>query len=67
MVVDRHRLGAGLAAMFPGLPAWDCGTVEELEAALARAVTLEGPSAICAELPSVEVPPFTAFQQGVQR
>jgi acetolactate synthase-1/2/3 large subunit len=55
------HIGAGLAAMFPGLAACDCTTVAELEAALARANASAGPAVICAELPTVEVPPFLAF------
>jgi acetolactate synthase-1/2/3 large subunit len=56
------HIGAGLAAMFPGLPAVDCTTLGELEGALARAAASTGPAVICAELPDVEVPPFVAFQ-----
>jgi acetolactate synthase-1/2/3 large subunit len=56
------HIGGGLAAMFPGLPASDCSTLEELEAALGRARTASGPAVVCAELPAVEVPPFAALQ-----
>ena len=57
------HIGAGLAAMFPGLPAIDCRTLDEVEDALARARSAAGPVVVCAELPAVEVPPFVAFQQ----
>lgn len=57
------HLGAGLAAMFPGLCAWDCETYAELEHALARALQCAGPSVVCAELREVEIPPFTLFQE----
>ncbi len=56
------HLGAGLAAMFPGLDACDCTSVEELERALDRAASAPGPSVVVAELDGVEVPPFAAFQ-----
>jgi acetolactate synthase-1/2/3 large subunit len=59
----RTHLGAGLAAMFPGLHAWDCETQAEVERALARASECTGPSVICAELREVEIPPFTPFQE----
>jgi acetolactate synthase-1/2/3 large subunit len=59
------HIGAGLAAMFPGLPACDCGSVDELEHALARAAATRGPSVIGVELPAVEIPPFAAFQQAI--
>jgi acetolactate synthase I/II/III large subunit len=57
------RLGAGLGAMFPRLPAWDCPDLETLESALARAFEVPGPAVVCAQLPEVEVPPFLAFRQ----
>jgi acetolactate synthase-1/2/3 large subunit len=56
------HIGGGLAAMFPGLPASDCSTIGELEAALGRARAVSGPAVVCAELPTVEVPPFAALR-----
>jgi thiamine pyrophosphate-dependent acetolactate synthase large subunit-like protein len=47
--------------MFPGLPARDCTSLEELDAALAHAGASDGPAVVCVELPTVEVPPFVAF------
>jgi acetolactate synthase-1/2/3 large subunit len=55
------HIGAGLAAMFPGLSARDCATLSELEAALRRARDSDGPAVIGVELSDVEVPPFLAF------
>jgi acetolactate synthase-1/2/3 large subunit len=57
------RIGAGLAAMFPGLPACDCATVAELDAALSASLSVPGPSVISVLLDSVEVPPFSLFQE----
>ncbi|HVY36897.1 MAG TPA: thiamine pyrophosphate-binding protein [Polyangia bacterium] len=57
------HIGAGLAAMFPGLAAWDCTTLDQLEVALARARHLQGPAVIAVELDAVDVPPFAAFAQ----
>jgi acetolactate synthase-1/2/3 large subunit len=57
------HLGAALGAMFPGLEARDCGTLAELEAALARSVASPGPCVIGVELKAVEVPPFAPFQR----
>jgi acetolactate synthase-1/2/3 large subunit len=61
------HIGAGLAAMFPWLAACDCTTLAEVEAALARARDSAGPAVISAELPEVEIPPFTAFASGARR
>jgi acetolactate synthase-1/2/3 large subunit len=44
------RLGAGLAAMFPGLPA-----------ALRTALACDGPSVVAVECSPDEIPPFAAF------
>jgi len=55
------HIAAGLAAMFPGLPAWDCATPEQLEGALARARSMQGPAVIAVELDAVDVPPFLSF------
>ncbi|AQT81157.1 acetolactate synthase [Mycolicibacterium litorale] len=55
------RLGAGLAAMFPGLPAVDVTDLAGLAAALPEALAADGPSVISVECSSDEIPPFTAF------
>jgi len=57
------HLGAGLAAMFPGLPSADCATYGRLEELLQAAMATAGPSFIGVELDEVEVPPFAAFQE----
>jgi acetolactate synthase-1/2/3 large subunit len=57
------HLGAGLAAMFPGLTARDCKTLEELDDACRACTASAGPSVIAIELDEVEVPPFVAFQR----
>jgi acetolactate synthase-1/2/3 large subunit len=57
------HIGAGLAAMFPGLCAADCRTESEFERLLAVSMAKLGPSVLCAELDEVEVPPFSAFQE----
>jgi acetolactate synthase-1/2/3 large subunit len=57
------HIGAGLAAMFPGLYARDCSTLDELSSALVEAAAQRGPAVLCADLPTVEIPPFLAFQQ----
>jgi acetolactate synthase-1/2/3 large subunit len=59
------HIGAGLGAMFPGLAARDCRTLDEVGRALAEAASADGPSIVCAELPEVEVPPFAAFRQAL--
>jgi acetolactate synthase-1/2/3 large subunit len=55
------RFGAGLAAMFPGLPAVDVDTLGELPAALAAALAADGPAVVSVECSADEIPPFTAF------
>jgi acetolactate synthase-1/2/3 large subunit len=55
------NLGAGLAAMFPGLSSVDVTEIDELPAALERAVALDGPSVVSVECAADEIPPFAAF------
>jgi acetolactate synthase-1/2/3 large subunit len=57
------RIGAGLAAMFPGLAAIDCDDMEDFEAALSASLSLTGPSVISVVQDDVEVPPFSLFQE----
>ena len=57
------RLGAGLAAMFPGLSAVDVDD-SRLPAALGRAFETDGPSVISVECSADEIPPFAAFLAG---
>ncbi|MFN3002795.1 thiamine pyrophosphate-binding protein [Mycolicibacterium wolinskyi] len=55
------RLGAGLAAMFPGLIALDVDDIEHLPAALRTALESDGPSVVSVECSPDEIPPFAAF------
>ncbi|HEX5252352.1 MAG TPA: thiamine pyrophosphate-binding protein [Mycobacterium sp.] len=55
------RLGAGLAAMFPGLSAIDVADVDALAAVLEGAMAADGPSVISVECSADEIPPFAAF------
>ncbi|OBH17324.1 thiamine pyrophosphate-binding protein [Mycolicibacter sinensis] len=54
-------LGAGCAAMFPGLSSVDVTDPEELPAALARAMAVEGPSVVSVVCAADEIPPFAPF------
>jgi acetolactate synthase I/II/III large subunit len=58
----RAHLGAGLAAMFPGLPSHDCASLAELERALAATRAARGPVLLSIELPELEIPPFAALE-----
>ena len=55
------RLGAGLAAMFPGLPSTDVDDIGELGPALSAALDTDGPSVVSIECSADEIPPFAAF------
>jgi acetolactate synthase-1/2/3 large subunit len=55
------RLGAGLAAMFPGLRTMDVHELDALPAALDEALNVDGPSVISVECSADEIPPFAAF------
>jgi acetolactate synthase-1/2/3 large subunit len=55
------RLGTGLAAMFPDLPATDVGEIGELGPALRAALDADGPSVVSIECSADEIPPFAAF------
>ena len=55
------RLGAGLAAMFPGLASVDVDTIDELPAALQAALEVDGPSVVSVECSADEIPPFANF------
>lgn len=55
------RLGAGLAAMFPGLPSADVTEIGELSVAIKAALDAQGPSVVSVECSADEIPPFTAF------
>ncbi len=55
------RLGAGLAAMFPGLASIDVDDIGRLPEAVAAALDVDGPSVISVECSADEIPPFAAF------
>lgn len=58
------RLGAGLGAMFPGLPTADVDDIASLHAALTAALETDGPAVVSVECSADEVPPFAAFLDG---
>jgi acetolactate synthase I/II/III large subunit len=55
------RLGAGLAAMFPGLPSVDVADAAALPGALRDAFSHDGPSVVSIECSADEIPPFAPF------
>lgn len=55
------RLGAGLGAMFPGLPATDVDDIASLRGALEAALETDGPAVVSIECSADEIPPFAAF------
>lgn len=55
------RLGAGLAAMFPGLAAVDVTDLDGLSAALRAALATDGPAVVSVECAAEEIPPFAPF------
>jgi acetolactate synthase I/II/III large subunit len=58
---DPSHLGAGLAAMFPGLPSVDVAEIDELPAAMKAALNVDGPSVVSVECSADEIPPFAPF------
>lgn len=61
------HIAAGMTAMVPGVPGYECTTLRELEDALHRSRDQRGPVVISVELPGVEVPPFAAFHQALEQ
>ncbi|MCX8563531.1 thiamine pyrophosphate-binding protein [Mycolicibacterium mucogenicum] len=55
------RLGAGLAAMFPGLHATDVTELPQLAGALSEAFSRHGPSVVSVECSADEIPTFAPF------
>lgn len=55
------RLGAGLGAMFPGLPSADVADIASLPDALTAALRADGPAVVSIECSADEIPPFAAF------
>jgi acetolactate synthase I/II/III large subunit len=58
------RLGAGLAAMFPGLTSVDVSDLDGLAAALHAALDVDGPAVVSVECAADEIPPFAPFLTG---
>jgi acetolactate synthase-1/2/3 large subunit len=68
------RLGAGLAAMFPGLTSVDVADPDGFAAAVRAALEVDGASVVSVECAADEMPPFAPFllqesmrENGVQR
>ncbi|MCV7260573.1 thiamine pyrophosphate-binding protein [Mycobacterium shimoidei] len=55
------QLGAGLAAMFPGLRSVDVTEADEFTSAIQAALEVDGPSVVSVECAADEIPPFAAF------
>ncbi|MGW4247720.1 thiamine pyrophosphate-binding protein [Nocardia sp. NPDC004722] len=55
------EIGAGVAAMFPELPAWTARTLTEFENALEKARAIPGPVFIELQCDPDEIPPFAPF------
>jgi acetolactate synthase-1/2/3 large subunit len=55
------RLGAGLAAMFPGLTSIDVSDLDGLAAAMRGALAVDGPAVVSVECAADEIPPFAPF------
>jgi acetolactate synthase-1/2/3 large subunit len=58
------RLGAGLAAMFPGLTSMDVDDAQALPDAVSAALDVDGPSVVSIECSADEIPPFANFLGG---
>jgi acetolactate synthase I/II/III large subunit len=58
------RLGAGLAAMFPGLTSVDATDLDGFAAAMRAALDVEGPAVVSVECAADEIPPFAPFLAG---
>lgn len=55
------HLGAGLNAMFPGMPSVDVADITELAGAFSAALNSDGPSVVSVECSADEIPPFAPF------
>jgi acetolactate synthase I/II/III large subunit len=59
------QLGAGLAAMFPGLTSVDVADTDGLSAAVRGSLDIDGPSVVSVECAADEIPPFAPFLDGL--
>lgn len=55
------RLGAGLAAMFPGLTSFDVVSTDQFATAMRVALDVDGPAVVSVECAADEIPPFATF------
>jgi acetolactate synthase I/II/III large subunit len=55
------RLGAGLAAMFPGLTSMDVSDSEGFATAMDSTLAIDGPAVVSVECAADEIPPFAPF------
>jgi acetolactate synthase-1/2/3 large subunit len=55
------RLGAGLAAMFPGLNSLDVTDIDGFDAAMRYSLADDGPTVVSVECAADEIPPFAPF------
>jgi acetolactate synthase-1/2/3 large subunit len=55
------RLGAGLAAMFPGLASLDVTDLDGFAVAMRAALAIVGPAVVSVECAADEIPPFAPF------
>jgi acetolactate synthase I/II/III large subunit len=55
------RLGAGVAAMFPGLKSMDVTDLDGFAAAMRAALDIDGPAVVSVECSADEIPPFAPF------
>jgi len=60
------RLGAGLAAMFPGLTSVDVTDFKGFAAAMRAGLDVDGPAVVSVECAADEMPPFAPFLTQVQ-
>jgi acetolactate synthase I/II/III large subunit len=61
---SSSQLGAGLAAMFPGLTSVDVSDLDGLVAALHTGLDVDGPAVVSVECAADEIPPFAPFLTG---
>ncbi|MFR9750423.1 thiamine pyrophosphate-binding protein [Nocardia sp. 004] len=61
------HLGEGIAAMFPGLPAFSVHTIGDLTATLEHCMRIPGPAFLSIECDSDEIPPFLPFLTAIDQ
>ncbi|AHH22232.1 thiamine pyrophosphate enzyme-like protein [Nocardia nova SH22a] len=63
----KAHIGAGIAAMFPGLPSFSPRTGAELTTALRHCMQTPGPSFVSVDCDADEIPPFIPFLSASRR